>query len=391
VSKTFAERVRSLQPEGAYAVLARAKALEAQGREIIHLEIGQPDFPTPPHVAQAGVDAILAGRTRYTPPAGAADLRAAIAEVAGRQRGLAFSPEEVVIGPGAKPAIFFPLLALIGPGDEVILPDPGFPSYTAAVRVAGGVPVPVRLREMRGPDVVELAARIGPRTRLIILNSPSNPTGGVIPPADLEQIAVLARQADLWVLSDEIYSQLVYEGEAASIATLPGMRERTIVVEGFSKTYAMTGWRLGFGIMPPALAERVELLLTHSVGCTSDFTQAAGIAALRGEQSAVAAMRASFRVRRDRTVAALNSIPGVRCPVPQGAFYVFPDVRSFGWPSKKLAEYLLDAAGVALLPGSDFGPGGEGYLRISYATAWERIETAVERMRAALARLARTA
>jgi aspartate/methionine/tyrosine aminotransferase len=391
VSKTFAERVRSLQPEGAYAVLARAKALEAQGREIIHLEIGQPDFPTPPHVAQAGVDAILAGRTRYTPPAGAADLRAAIAEVAGRQRGLAFSPEEVVIGPGAKPAIFFPLLALIGPGDEVILPDPGFPSYTAAVRVAGGVPVPVRLREMRGPDVVELAARIGPRTRLIILNSPSNPTGGVIPPADLEQIAVLARQADLWVLSDEIYSQLVYEGEAASIATLPGMRERTIVVDGFSKTYAMTGWRLGFGIMPPALAERVELLLTHSVGCTSDFTQAAGIAALRGEQSAVAAMRASFRVRRDRTVAALNSIPGVRCPVPEGAFYVFPDVSGFGRTSKKLAEYLLDAAGVALLPGSDFGPGGEGYLRISYATAWERIETAVERMRAALARLARTA
>jgi aspartate/methionine/tyrosine aminotransferase len=391
VSKTFAERVRSLQPEGAYAVLARAKALEAQGREIIHLEIGQPDFPTPPHVAQAGVDAILAGRTRYTPPAGAADLRAAIAEVAGRQRGLAFSPEEVVIGPGAKPAIFFPLLALIGPGDEVILPDPGFPSYAAAVRVAGGVPVPVRLREMRGPDVVELAARIGPRTRLIILNSPSNPTGGVIPPADLEQIAVLARQADLWVLSDEIYSQLVYEGEAASIATLPGMRERTIVVDGFSKTYAMTGWRLGFGIMPPALAERVELLLTHSVGCTSDFTQAAGIAALRGEQSAVAAMRASFRVRRDRTVAALNSIPGVRCPVPEGAFYVFPDVSGFGRTSKKLAEYLLDAAGVALLPGSDFGPGGEGYLRISYATAWERIETAVERMRAALARLARTA
>ena len=384
---TFAQRVLPLQPEGAYAVLARAKALEAQGREIIHLEIGQPDFPTPAHVAQAGVDAILAGRTRYTPPAGAADLRAAIAEVAGRQRDLAFSPEEVVIGPGAKPAIFFPLLALIEPGDEVILPDPGFPSYAAAVRVAGGVPVPVRLREMRGFDVAELAQHVGPRTRLIILNSPSNPTGGVIPLADLEQIAALERRADLWVISDEIYSQLVYEGEAPSIAALPGMRERTIIVDGFSKTYAMTGWRLGFGLMPRALAERVELLLTHSVGCTADFTQAAGIAALRGDQSAVAAMRASFQARRDRTVAGLNTLPGVRCPVPEGAFYVFPDVRSFGRPSKWLADYLLDRAGVALLPGSDFGPGGEGYLRISYATAWERIEVAIERMRAALGSL----
>ncbi len=314
----FTERVLPLQPEGAYAVLARAKALEAQGRDIIHLEIGQPDFPTPAHVARAGADAIYAGRTRYTPPAGTADLRAAIAEAAGRQRGLTFRPEEVVVGPGAKPAIFFPTLALVGPGDEVVIPDPGFPSYAATVRVAGGVPVPVRLADMRSPDPDELAAVISPRTRLIILNSPSNPTGGVIPPADLERIAALARRADLWVISDEIYSELVYEGAAPSIAALPGMAERTIIVDGFSKTYAMTGWRLGFGIMPAALAERVELLLTHSVGCTADFTQVAGVAALRGDQGTVAAMQASFRARRDRTVAALNTLPGVRCASAPG-------------------------------------------------------------------------
>jgi aspartate aminotransferase len=388
---TFASRVTCLESEGAYAVLARAKALEAQGRNIIHLEIGQPDFPTPAHVAQAGADAILGGHTRYTPPAGTFDLRAAIAEAAGRQRGMQFAPEEVVVGPGTKPAIFFSALALLEPGDEVIMPDPGFPSYAATVKVAGAVPVPVRLHEMRSLDLDELRARLSPRTRLILLNSPSNPTGGVTTEAELEQIADLALRADVWVLSDEIYSQLVFEGSAPSIADLPGMRERTIIVDGFSKTYAMTGWRLGYGIMPKKLAQRVELLLTHSVGCTADFSQMAALAALRGDQNTVRAMCDSFRERRDRLVPLLNSLPGVRCALPQGAFYVFPDVSSYSRSSelnsKQLADYLLDKAGVALLAGSDFGPGGEGYLRISYATAWEQIVEGVERIRQALARL----
>ena len=385
----FAERVRPLQPEGAYAVLARARALEAQGRDIIHLEIGQPDFPTPAHIAQAGAEAILDGHTRYTPPAGSNDLRAAIAETAGAQRGMTISPEEVIVGPGGKPAIFYAAMALVEAGDEVIIPDPGFPSYASIVRIVGGAPVPVRLNrdELYNFDMDDFEQKINPRTRLIIHNSPSNPTGGVAPPAALEQIAEAAQRVNAWVVSDEIYSQLVYDGEAPSIATLPGMRERTIIMDGFSKTYSMTGWRLGYGIMPPALADRVGLLLTHSVGCTADFTQVAGVAALRGDQSAIWAMRESFRERRDRTVAALNSIQEVRCAMPRGAFYAFPDVSSFGRTSKEIADYLLNEAGVALLAGSDFGAGGEGYLRISYATAWEQIERAVERIRTALARL----
>ncbi|MGQ9516285.1 MAG: pyridoxal phosphate-dependent aminotransferase [Anaerolineae bacterium] len=385
----FAERVRPLKAEGAYAVLARAKALEAQGRDIIHLEIGQPDFPTPEHIAEAGIQAIQAGRTRYTPPAGTADLRAAIAEAAGKWRGMTFSPEEVIVGPGAKPAIYFAALALVEPGEEVIIPDPGFPSYAHIVRLAGGVPVPVRLdpHELYNFDMQDFRQKINHRTKLIIMNSPSNPTGGVTPLHVLEHIAAEVRRVDAWVISDEIYCQLVYEGDAPSIAGLPGMRERTIIVDGFSKTYSMTGWRLGYGIMPPALAERVELLVTHAIGCTADFTQAAGAAALRGGMSTVLAMREEFRRRRDLTVAALNTLPGVRCAMPKGAFYVFPDIRSYGRSSRAMADYLLEEAGVALLAGSDFGPGGEGFLRISYATAWEQIQEGIERMRQALARL----
>lgn len=385
----FAERVRPLKAEGAYAVLARAKALEAQGRDIIHLEIGQPDFPTPEHIAEAGIQAIQAGRTRYTPPAGTADLRAAIAEAAGKWRGMTFSPEEVIVGPGAKPAIYFAALALVEPGEEVIIPDPGFPSYAHIVRLAGGVPVPVRLDpdELYNFDMQDFRQKINHRTKLIIMNSPSNPTGGVTPLHVLEHIAAEVRRVDAWVISDEIYCQLVYEGDAPSIAGLPGMRERTVIVDGFSKTYSMTGWRLGYGIMPPALAERVELLVTHAIGCTADFTQAAGAAALRGGMSTVLAMREEFRRRRDLTVAALNTLPGVRCAMPKGAFYVFPDIRSYGRSSRAMADYLLEEAGVALLAGSDFGPGGEGFLRISYATAWEQIQEGIERMRQALARL----
>ncbi len=385
----FAERVRPLKAEGAYAVLARAKALEAQGRHIIHLEIGQPDFPTPEHIAEAGIQAIRAGRTRYTPPAGTADLRAAIAEVAGKWRGMTFSPEEVIVGPGAKPAIYFAALALVEPGEEVIIPDPGFPSYASIVRLVGGVPVPVRLDpdELYNFDMQDFRQKISHRTKLVIMNSPSNPTGGVTPLHVLEQIAAEVQRVDAWVISDEIYCQLVYEGDAPSIAALPGMRQRTIIVDGFSKTYSMTGWRLGFGIMPPALAERVGLLVTHTIGCTADFTQAAGVAALRGDFSTVEEMRRSFRQRRDLTVAALNTLPGVRCAMPKGAFYVFPDVRSYGRTSREIADYLLEEAGVALLAGSDFGPGGEGFLRISYATSWEQIREGIDRMRQALARL----
>jgi len=382
----FSQRVRGLQAEGAYAALAKARQLEAQGHDIIHLEIGQPDFPTPPHVASAGIEAIRNGRTRYTSPAGSPDLRAAIAEAAGAQRGLTFDPQEVVVGPGAKPALFYAALALVEPGDEVVIPDPGFPSYAAIVALAGGVPVHVRLdpEDLYNFDLVDLDRKLNPRTRMIVLNSPSNPTGGVTPLPVLERIAEAASRLDAWIVSDEIYSQLVYEGQAPSIATLPGMRQRTIIVDGFSKTYSMTGWRLGFGLMPRPLAERVELLVTHSVGCTADFTQVAGLAALQGDGDAAAQMRQAFADRCHRTVAALNSIPGVHCATPRGAFYVFPNVSSFGRSSREIADYLLQEAGVALLAGSDFGPGGEGHLRISCATAWEQIETAIDRMATAL-------
>ncbi len=385
----FAHRIQGLRAEGAYAILARAQALEAEGRDIIHLEIGQPDFDTYSHVALAGVRAIVSGKTRYNPPSGVPALRQALADDAGRRRGTHFGAEQVVVAPGTKPLLFLPLLALLEPGDEVIYPDPGFPSYEAAISLAGGCPVPIPLVEERGYDLDldALQAAIGPRTRLIILNSPGNPTGGVHPPETLERIAELARGHDLWVLSDEIYARLVYDGEAPSIAALPGMAGRTIIADGFSKTYAMTGWRLGFGIMPADLAARMDLLLTHSVGCTATFTQLAGLEALLGPQDEVDRVVAEFRRRRDLIVAGLNAIPGVHCPVPRGAFYAFPNVSSFGRPSAELAEILLAEAGVALLPGTAFGCNGEGYLRLAYANSVENIQQALERLAAALAPL----
>jgi aspartate/methionine/tyrosine aminotransferase len=384
----FARRTHHLKPEGAYAVLARAQELEAQGRDIIHLEIGQPDFDTYSHVSLAGIRAIATGQTRYNPPSGIPALRQALAEDAGRRRGTTFAPEQVVIAPGAKPLLFLPLLALIEPGDEVIYPDPGFPTYEAAIGVAGGKPVPVPLSEETGFDL-ELGAfdaRIGPRTRMIILNSPGNPTGGVYSRQTLEHVAEAAQRNDCWVLSDEIYARLVYEEEASSIVTLPGMSERTIVADGFSKTYAMTGWRLGYGIMPQALAEKMGLLLTHSVGCTASFTQHAGLEAVVGPQDEVDAVRAIFRRRRDTIVEGLNAIPGIRCHLPRGAFYAFPNVEAFGRPVAELAEYLLDEAGVALLPGTSFGASGKGHLRLSYANSVENIRKALDRMADALDR-----
>lgn len=380
---SFAERTRTLKPEGAYYVLARAQGLEAMGKEIIHLEIGQPDFDTFEPIREAGIDSIRAGHTRYNPPAGIPALRAAIAEDAGQRRGLDFSSEQVVVSPGAKPNLFFPVLALVEPGDEVIYPDPGFPTYVAMIRVAGGTPVPIPLDEERGFsfNMQVLRESVSEKTKLIILNSPGNPTGGVMEYADLEQIADTARKHDIWVMSDEIYSRLHYlDGDLPTILTLPGMRERSILVDGFSKTYAMTGWRLGYGIMPEILAERVALLLTHSIGCTAHFTQYAGLQALTGSQDEVDAMVSVYRSRRDRLVEGLNSIAGVSCAEPQGAFYVFPNVSSFGLTSDELASRILEQAGVALLPGTSFGANGEGFLRISYASSMENIQLALERL-----------
>jgi len=386
----FAERVNHLAPEGAYHMLARAQAMEAEGREIVHLEIGQPDMPTFDNVAQAGVRAIQEGRTRYSPPAGVPALREAIAEYTGRRLGVEVRPSEVIVAPGAKPGLFFPTLALVRPGDEVIYPDPGFPTYQAMIGVAGGIPVPVPLREEEdfAFDLQAFDRLIGDRTRLIILNSPGNPTGGVFPLPVLEHIAEAAQRHDAWVLSDEIYVRLAFDGtEPLSIAALPGMRQRTIICDGFSKTYAMTGWRLGFGVMPETLAERVALLLTHSIGCTATFTQYAGLEALTGPQDQVDTVVAEYQRRRDVLVDGLNAIPGVQCRVPQGAFYAFPNVTTFGQTSDWMASYLLEEAGVAVLPGTAFGKGGEGYLRLCFANSMRNIQVALEWIAAALATL----
>lgn len=385
----FSDRVMNLASEGAYQMMARAQALEATGKEIIHLEIGQPDFPTYKNISQAGMDAIEEGYTRYTPSAGIPALRKAIAEDAGKRRGIQLQASQVVVGPGAKTALFFPTLALIRPGDEVLYPDPGFPTYRAMIEVAGGVPVPVPLSEEQdfSFDLDVFDRLLSDKSRLVVLNTPSNPTGGVMPLAALEHIAAAARERDLWVLSDEIYARLVYEGTAPSIAALPGMLERTIICDGFSKTYAMTGWRLGYGIMPPALADRVELLLNHSVGCTASFTQIAGLEAIQGPQDQVEAVLAEYNRRRLALVAALNNLPGVHCRMPQGTFYAFPNITGLGKSSDWLAEYLLVEAGVALLPGTAFGAHGEGYLRLCFANSLENLQLAVERIGRALARL----
>ncbi|MCX6065751.1 MAG: pyridoxal phosphate-dependent aminotransferase [Chloroflexi bacterium] len=379
----FTDRVTSLEHEGAYAVLAQAQALEAQGRDIIHLELGQPDFPTPANVSEAGIQAIRDGQTRYTPSAGIVRFREVIADYAGRQRGIAIRPEQVVVSPGTKPGLFFPPLALVSPGDEVIYPDPGFPTYSAVIKVTGGVPIPIPLREENSFsfDLDVFDAKISDRTKLIILNSPSNPTGGVIPFDDLKHIAEQAKKHNAWVLSDEIYGRLVYDGLSVPyISAFDGMQERTVIVDGFSKTFAMPGWRLGYMIAPVALAERLELLVTHSAGCTAAFTQIAGIEALTGPQDVVATMVAEYSRRRDRVLELVNAIPGVHAQKPQGAFYVFPNVKSFGLSSQEIARRLLEEAGVAVLSGTDFGPGGDGYLRLAYATSMEKIEAGIERM-----------
>ncbi len=386
-----ASRMLRLGTESAFEVLARAKALERAGREIVHLEIGEPDFDTPAHIKEAAKQALDAGATHYGPSAGLPELREAIAKHIAETRGVPVSPDEVVVTPGAKPIMFFTILALVGEGDEVIHPNPGFPIYESVINFVGGVPVPIPLREESGFgfDLELFERRVSSKTRLIIINSPENPTGGVLDRRQIERIAAIAAARHIPVLSDEIYRQFLYEGEFVSMMGMPGMREHTILLDGFSKSYAMTGWRLGYGVMPPPLAEHVARLMVNSASCTASFVQLAGIAALQGDQTPVARMVAEFKRRRDLLVDGLNRLPGVRCARPGGAFYVFPNITATGRPSGEVAERILNEAGVALLSGTAFGAHGEGYLRLSYANSEANLRLAIERMRPVFESLAK--
>jgi aspartate/methionine/tyrosine aminotransferase len=389
---SIAERVFQLGTETALDVMAKAHALEARGRSVIHLEVGEPDFPTPGHIVEAGVRALRDGYTRYGPPAGLPELREAICAELLESRGLRAGPERIVVAPGAKPLIFFGILAAVSPGDEVLIPDPGFPIYASMVRFCGGVPVPVPPRlfpedDARALDLDALERAITPRTRMVIFNAPSNPTGAVVPPDDLRRLANLSERHDLWVMADEIYRRISYGEPPGSIAALPGMGERTIVVDGFSKCYAMTGWRLGFGLFPPALAPHVVRLVINSNTCTASFVQRAGLAALTGPQDPVREMTAEFRRRRDAIVARLRGIPRVRCSSPAGAFYAFPDVRGLPISAAALADRLLEEEGVAILDGAGFGQSGAGHLRFSFASSLANLEEAADRFGRLAARL----
>jgi aspartate/methionine/tyrosine aminotransferase len=378
----LATRMARLGTETAFEVLVKAKALEAQGRDIIHLEIGEPDFDTPSNIVEAGCDALRKGFTHYGPSAGMMELREVIAQHVSETRRVNVTPDEVVVVPGGKPIIFFSILALAEDGDEIIYPNPGFPIYESMINYVGAKGVPIRLREELEfrLDVDELASMINERTKLLILNSPQNPTGGVLTKEDIASIARAIGDRNIMVLSDEIYSRLIFEGEHHSIMSIDGMKERTILLDGFSKTYAMTGWRMGYGVMRADLATHISRLMTNSNSCTASFTQIAGIEALCGSQDMVDAMRAKFQKRRDVMVAGLNKIKGFSCRVPHGAFYVFPNITKTGWPSKKLADALLEDARVAALSGTAFGDFGEGYLRFSVANSIENIEKAVDRI-----------
>jgi aspartate aminotransferase len=379
----LAERMSRIGSESAFEVLARARALERQGKNIIHLEIGEPDFPTPKHVIEAGQRALDEGWTKYGPTPGFPDFREAIAHYISQTRGVRADAENVCVVPGGKPIMYFTMMALLESGDEVIYPDPSFPIYESVIRFLGAKPVPVPLLESRGFsfDLDVLRDRLSDKTKLLILNSPANPTGGVMSREDVEQIAELVRDRDLIVLSDEIYSRIWYEMEPTSITQFGDMLEKTVILDGFSKTYSMTGWRLGYGVMPHWLADAVNLLTVNSNSCTASFTQRAGIAALEGPQDCVTAMVTEFRRRRDVMVRGLNEIPGIRCSLPAGAFYAFPNVTGTGMSSKALADLLLHEAGVACLCGTAFGQHGDGYLRFSYANSMANILEAIERIR----------
>ncbi|HEV2128649.1 MAG TPA: pyridoxal phosphate-dependent aminotransferase [Thermomicrobiales bacterium] len=385
MSIELASRMQRLGTETAFEVLMRARALEAQGRDVVHLELGEPDFDTPEHIIEAGAQALHEGWTHYGPAAGQPDLKEAIADYINRSRGTSFSPDQVVVTPGGKPVMFFAILALLEQGDEAIYPDPGFPIYGSMIDYSGAKAVPIPLREENDfrLDIDELTSLVSDRTTFMIINSPANPTGGVLERADLEAIAELAVRHDVVVLSDEIYSELLYEGEHVSIATMPGMAERTIVLDGFSKTYAMTGWRLGYGLFPRELVEPITKLMVNSVSCTSMAVQRAGLAALTGPQDKVAEFREAFRRRRDLIVDGLNAIDGISCVLPKGAFYAFPNITGTGKSSREFADLLLNEHGVAALAGTSFGAAGEGYLRLSYATSEANIQEALNRIAAA--------
>ena len=382
VKLRLAERMSRLGTESAFEVLVRARELEARGQEIIHLEIGEPDFPTAPHIVQAAVRALGEGWTHYGPPAGLPPLREAIAQEVAKRRGIRVDPAEVVVTPGAKPIMFFVILALIERDDEVLYPNPGFPIYDSMIQFVRGRPVAYSLPEKFdfGLDVHEILSKINERTRLLILNSPHNPTGGVLTRSQLAALAESLAGRDIFVLSDEIYSRLIFEGEHVSLAQFPGMRERTIILDGFSKAYALTGWRLGYGVMRRDLAQQVALLMTNSNSCTASFTQVAGVEALRGDQTPLVRMVEEFRRRRQVMVDGLNAISGFRCRMPHGAFYAFPNITGSGRKSRQLAEALLAEARVACLAGTAFGNWGEGYLRFSYANSVENIRKALAKI-----------
>jgi len=384
----FAQRMAGLGTETAFEVLAKARELERQGKSVVHLEIGEPDFDTPEHIKEAAVKALRDGYTHYTPSAGLYEVREAIAEHVETTRKIPVHPDEIVVTPGSKPVMFFAILALVDPGDEVICPDPGYPIYESVARFVGAVAKPLVLREERGfrVDPADLRRLITPKTKLVVLNSPHNPCGSVLAREDVSAVADVVRGSNAFVLSDEIYWQIMYDGSHTSIASLPGMKERTIILDGFSKAYAMTGWRLGYGVMRKDLAARMAQLMVNSNSCAAAFTQLAGIAALRGPRAPIERMVAEFRRRRDVIVSGLNAIDGVTCTMPAGAFYAFPNVRRVDSDTKRLADFLLTEGGVACLSGTAFGEHGRGYLRFSYATSVENITEALRRIGEALKR-----
>ena len=387
MSSIFADRMKTLGTETAFEVLAKAKALEKQGKDVVHLEIGEPDFDTPKNIKDAAEKALKASYTHYTPSAGMPELRQAIAEYISETRKLDVKPEEVVVTPGGKPIMFFSILALVNPGDEVLYPNPGFPIYESLINFVGAKPVPIPLKEENefslDPEYVK--EKITKKTKMIILNSPENPTGGVVTREQLKVIAdCIKDRDDAFVLSDEIYSRIIYEGKHESITQFPGMKEKTIILDGFSKTYAMTGWRLGYGVMRKDLAEKVAQLMTNSNSCTNAFVQLAGVEALKGPQKDAEKMVAEFKKRREVIVDGLNNIKGITCKKPHGAFYVFPNITGTGMDCRKLGDHLLYNAGVAVLPGTSFGKFGEGYLRLSFANSIENIKKALDRIEKSL-------
>jgi len=383
MSSIFAKRMETLGTETAFEVLAKAKALEKQGKDIVHLEIGEPDFDTPKNIKEAATKAIHDGYTHYVPAAGIPEVTKTIAEYISKTRNIEVSPEEVVVTPGAKPIMFFSILALVNPGEEVMYQNPGFPIYESVINFVGAKPVPIPLKEEKNfrldPEYVK--QNVTAKTKMIIINSPENPTGGVLTKKDLKAIAdCIKDRDDVFILSDEIYSRIIYEAKHESIASLPGMKEKTILLDGFSKTYAMTGWRLGYGVMRKDLAQKIAQLMVNSNSCTCAFTQMAGMEALKGSQEEPARMVAAFKRRRETIVSGLNNINGVTCKKPLGAFYVFPNITDVGMNCRRLSDYLLNKAGVAVLPGTSFGQYGEGYLRLSFANSVEKIEKALNRI-----------